>query len=191
MSVQCTWDTHPAGSKRMQSPSLWLGISGGMLMVLLMAKGFRGAIIMAVLFVTFVSWIPGHGASYLGEASQIPCECCCQYNILISASSCECCTYTCYELARWAQHAAGRMRRCNNHTLCILLLRQHRLERSCLLHTFALAAARCVTEMSSCTMTVSIYQTSSGTHFSSSPHLQMVLTALHTSSRWSHCLTLA
>lgn len=58
----------------MRSPSLWLGICAGMLMVLLMAKGFRGAIIMAILFATFISWIPGHGATYLGAESMIPCE---------------------------------------------------------------------------------------------------------------------
>ncbi|KAG2483622.1 hypothetical protein HYH03_017502 [Edaphochlamys debaryana] len=57
---------------RMRSGSLWLGIMGGVMMVMLMARGFRGAIMTAILFVTFVSWIPGHSASYLGESSQIP-----------------------------------------------------------------------------------------------------------------------
>ncbi|KAG2438485.1 hypothetical protein HXX76_005038 [Chlamydomonas incerta] len=57
---------------KMRSASLWLGISGGILMVLLMARGFRGAIMVAILFVTFISWIPDQGASYLGASSQIP-----------------------------------------------------------------------------------------------------------------------
>lgn len=57
---------------KMRSPSLWLGIMGGMLMVMLMARGFRGAIMIAILFVTFISWIPGHEATFLGKESQIP-----------------------------------------------------------------------------------------------------------------------
>ncbi|KAG2430674.1 hypothetical protein HYH02_013671 [Chlamydomonas schloesseri] len=57
---------------KMRSASLWLGICGGIFMVLLMARGFRGAIMVAILFVTFISWIPDHGASYLGASSQIP-----------------------------------------------------------------------------------------------------------------------
>ncbi|KXZ52152.1 hypothetical protein GPECTOR_10g781 [Gonium pectorale] len=57
---------------KMRSASLWLGIMGGMMMVLLMARGFRGAIMTAILFVTFVSWIPDHDASFLGKSSQIP-----------------------------------------------------------------------------------------------------------------------
>ncbi|GLI63103.1 hypothetical protein VaNZ11_006007 [Volvox africanus] len=57
---------------RMRSASMWLGIMGGVLMVLLMARGFRGAIVIAILFVTFISWIPGHEATFLGAESQIP-----------------------------------------------------------------------------------------------------------------------
>ncbi len=34
---------------KMRSASLWLGICGGILMVLLMARGFRGAIMVAIL----------------------------------------------------------------------------------------------------------------------------------------------
>ncbi|PNH06565.1 Adenine/guanine permease AZG1 [Tetrabaena socialis] len=56
---------------KMRSASLWLGIMGGIMMVCLMARGFRGAIMTAILFVTFVSWIPNHKASYLGSSSQI------------------------------------------------------------------------------------------------------------------------
>ena len=32
----------------------------------------QGSIITGVLFVTFISWIPGHGASYLGAGSNFP-----------------------------------------------------------------------------------------------------------------------
>ena len=32
----------------------------------------QGSIITGVLFVTFISWIPGHGASYLGAGSTFP-----------------------------------------------------------------------------------------------------------------------
>lgn len=40
-------------------------------MVLLMGRRFKGAIMVGILFVTFISWIPYHGATYFGEASQI------------------------------------------------------------------------------------------------------------------------
>lgn len=51
---------------------MWLGIFGGILMVLLMGRKFRGAVVAGILFVTFISWIPGHSATYLGADSQIP-----------------------------------------------------------------------------------------------------------------------
>ena len=43
-------------SKRMHSASLWLGISGLTLMVLLMGRRFKGSIMVGILFVTFISW---------------------------------------------------------------------------------------------------------------------------------------
>lgn len=58
--------------ERMRSPTMWLGIMGGLLMVLLMGRGYKGSIMTGILFVTFISWIQGHSASYLGEGSQIP-----------------------------------------------------------------------------------------------------------------------
>eukprot|EP00197_Chlamydomonas_leiostraca_P014441 CAMPEP_0202858862 /NCGR_PEP_ID=MMETSP1391-20130828/1213_1 /ASSEMBLY_ACC=CAM_ASM_000867 /TAXON_ID=1034604 /ORGANISM="Chlamydomonas leiostraca, Strain SAG 11-49" /LENGTH=583 /DNA_ID=CAMNT_0049537827 /DNA_START=90 /DNA_END=1841 /DNA_ORIENTATION=+ len=58
--------------KRMQSATTWLGICGGFMMVLLMGRDFRGAILIGIVFVTVVSWIPGHEATYLGTTSQIP-----------------------------------------------------------------------------------------------------------------------
>jgi AGZA family xanthine/uracil permease-like MFS transporter len=36
-------------------------------LLLLLLRGPAG-----ILFTTFISWIPNHGASYLGEGSQIP-----------------------------------------------------------------------------------------------------------------------
>jgi AGZA family xanthine/uracil permease-like MFS transporter len=53
----------------MQSATTWLGIVGALVMVVLMAKGVRGAIIGGILMVTFISWIPDHQASYLGAGS--------------------------------------------------------------------------------------------------------------------------
>ena len=43
-------------SKRMHSASLWLGIAGLTLMVLLMGRRFKGSIMIGILFVTFISW---------------------------------------------------------------------------------------------------------------------------------------
>lgn len=53
---------------RMRSATTWLGISGGILMVLMMGRGFRGAIMYAILFVTFISWIEDHEASYFDDS---------------------------------------------------------------------------------------------------------------------------
>lgn len=58
-------------AKRLHNPSLWLGVAGLALMVLLMGRRVKGAIMAGILFVTFISWIPYHGATYFGEASQI------------------------------------------------------------------------------------------------------------------------
>ncbi|KAL6762610.1 xanthine/uracil/vitamin C permease-like protein [Haematococcus lacustris] len=60
------------GGKRMRSATTWLGICGGLLMVLLMGRDFRGAIMIGILFVTVVSWVPNHSATYLGASSQLP-----------------------------------------------------------------------------------------------------------------------
>ena len=51
---------------------MWLGIAGGFLMALLLVLGVKGALIFGIAFVTIVSWIPGHAASYLGADSAIP-----------------------------------------------------------------------------------------------------------------------
>jgi AGZA family xanthine/uracil permease-like MFS transporter len=57
-----------ADKMKMRSATTWMGIMGGMLMVLLMGRGFRGSIMYAILFVTFVSWIPGHDASFFDDS---------------------------------------------------------------------------------------------------------------------------
>ena len=56
----------------LRSATLWLGISGGLLMALLQAWGVNGSIFIGIAFVTIISWIPGHGASYLGSGSSTP-----------------------------------------------------------------------------------------------------------------------
>jgi hypothetical protein len=56
----------------MRSATMWLGIGGGVLMALLAARGVKGALFIGIAFVTVISWIPGHGASYLGAGSSIP-----------------------------------------------------------------------------------------------------------------------
>lgn len=62
----------PAG--KMRAATLWLGISGGMLMSILMAKGVKGAIMAGISMVTIISWIPtaSNKATYLGVHSSIP-----------------------------------------------------------------------------------------------------------------------
>lgn len=56
----------------MSDAPLWLGIAGLAIMTVLMSRNFKGAIICGILFVTIISWIPGHAASYLGKTSNLP-----------------------------------------------------------------------------------------------------------------------
>lgn len=56
----------------MHLATLWLGIAGITIMAMLMARKVKGAIMVGILFTTFISWIPGHQASYLGAGSQVP-----------------------------------------------------------------------------------------------------------------------
>ncbi|KAK9847251.1 hypothetical protein WJX84_005524 [Apatococcus fuscideae] len=57
--------------QKMHSATMWLGISGFIIMCVLMSRGFKGAVIVGILFVTFIAWIPGHAASWLGTKSQL------------------------------------------------------------------------------------------------------------------------
>ena len=58
----------------MKSAPFWLGIAGLTIMTVLMSRGFKGAIIVGILFVTIIAWIPGHAASYLGKTSVLDGE---------------------------------------------------------------------------------------------------------------------
>ncbi|KIZ05321.1 putative MFS transporter, AGZA family, xanthine/uracil permease [Monoraphidium neglectum] len=68
----------PAGANymckggKMKSPTMWLGVAGFTVIVVLMSRRVNGAIMLGILFTTFISWIPGHGASYLGSDTDIP-----------------------------------------------------------------------------------------------------------------------
>jgi xanthine/uracil/vitamin C permease (AzgA family) len=42
---------------------MWLGVAGFLVIVILMARRVNGAIMMGILFTTFISWIPMHSAS--------------------------------------------------------------------------------------------------------------------------------
>ncbi|KIY95064.1 putative MFS transporter, AGZA family, xanthine/uracil permease, partial [Monoraphidium neglectum] len=64
-------DSFSCQGKRLHLPSLWLGVSGLLVMALLMGRRVKGAIMVGILWTTFIAWIPGHGASYLGDGSQI------------------------------------------------------------------------------------------------------------------------
>eukprot|EP00208_Stichococcus_sp_RCC1054_P001908 CAMPEP_0206139330 /NCGR_PEP_ID=MMETSP1473-20131121/5537_1 /ASSEMBLY_ACC=CAM_ASM_001109 /TAXON_ID=1461547 /ORGANISM="Stichococcus sp, Strain RCC1054" /LENGTH=611 /DNA_ID=CAMNT_0053533077 /DNA_START=97 /DNA_END=1932 /DNA_ORIENTATION=+ len=57
---------------RMESATMWLGISGFLIIALAMRQRVRGAMLVGILWVTFISWIPGSAVSYLGEGASIP-----------------------------------------------------------------------------------------------------------------------
>lgn len=63
---------YACGGGVMRSPSMWLGIAGGFVMAILSAWRVKGALFIGVAFITVISWIPGHAASYLGADSSIP-----------------------------------------------------------------------------------------------------------------------
>jgi AGZA family xanthine/uracil permease-like MFS transporter len=56
----------------MRSATMWLGFAGGLIMAYLLIAGIPGSLFIGIAFVTVISWIPGHSASYLGEGSSIP-----------------------------------------------------------------------------------------------------------------------
>lgn len=63
---------YACASNEMRSATMWLGIAGGIIMALLTAWRVKGALFIGVAFVTIISWIPGHAASYLGAGASIP-----------------------------------------------------------------------------------------------------------------------
>eukprot|EP00798_Chlamydomonas_sp_ICE-L_P015032 gene15032-21103_t len=56
---------------QVRSPTLWLGIAGGFIMVVLMMSKVKASILYGLLFVTFISWLPNHAATYF-DGSEIP-----------------------------------------------------------------------------------------------------------------------
>ena len=56
----------------MQSATMWLGISGLLIIAFCTLLDIKGATMIGVLWVTFISWIPGTEVSYFGEDSQVP-----------------------------------------------------------------------------------------------------------------------
>ncbi len=55
----------------MRSATMWLGMAGGVLMAVLLFAGVKGSLVIGILFVTIISWIPGHSASFLGAGSAV------------------------------------------------------------------------------------------------------------------------
>ncbi len=51
---------------------MWLGLAGLAIMVILMSRGIRAAIIVGITATTIIAWIPGSGVSYLGDTSNVP-----------------------------------------------------------------------------------------------------------------------
>jgi len=60
---------------KMKGATVWLGISGFILVSALIVKNVRGAIIIGILFVTLISWIPGHDASMFDCLPAYETEC--------------------------------------------------------------------------------------------------------------------
>ncbi|KAJ9513803.1 hypothetical protein QJQ45_020878 [Haematococcus lacustris] len=60
------------GGKQMTSPTTWLGIATGIIMVVLMMKDIKASILIGILFCTFISWIPTHSATYFKDRSPTP-----------------------------------------------------------------------------------------------------------------------
>jgi adenine/guanine/hypoxanthine permease len=58
----------------MRSPTMWLGIASGLLMVALMAKQVKGALMIGIIFGTVIAWIPtsGNMAAYIGKYTSVP-----------------------------------------------------------------------------------------------------------------------
>lgn len=63
---------HICSGHKMSAAPLWLGLSGLAVMTVTMHRGWKGSVMIGILFVTIIAWIPGHGASYLGSASSYP-----------------------------------------------------------------------------------------------------------------------
>jgi hypothetical protein len=80
LSPSSTKSTAPAHDARApllasrHSPTLWLGVAAFLIIAVLMSKRVKGSIMAGIVFATVVSWIPGHGASYLGPNTEIPGE---------------------------------------------------------------------------------------------------------------------
>ena len=70
--VESSPTVYTCAGGEMKSATMWLGIAGGFLMAFLAASSVRGALFIGIVFVTVISWIPGHGASYLGADSSTP-----------------------------------------------------------------------------------------------------------------------
>lgn len=112
---------------RMRSPTMWLGIMGGILMVVCLAKRVRASVIIGIALVTIVSWIPSHQASYLGEGSTVPGACAAAATGIIATPPCvlSCCMQQRHPACQHAwlpnEHiaaetsAAAGCRRCGTH----------------------------------------------------------------------------
>ncbi|KAL6779278.1 hypothetical protein ACKKBG_A11660 [Auxenochlorella protothecoides x Auxenochlorella symbiontica] len=70
--VLATADVFGCSGGQMRSATMWLGIAGGFISALCLYVGVKGALIIGIAFVTVISWIPGHAATYLGSTSAIP-----------------------------------------------------------------------------------------------------------------------
>ncbi|KAK9811846.1 hypothetical protein WJX72_011125 [[Myrmecia] bisecta] len=71
-SLPPTGGNHACMGHKMQSGSVWLGLSGLILIGILMSRSVKGSIMCGILFVTIVAWIPNTKASYLGANTSIP-----------------------------------------------------------------------------------------------------------------------
>lgn len=56
-----------APSTKMTAATTWLGIVTLLVIAIFMKRGFNGAIILGVLFATFISWIPNTQVSVINK----------------------------------------------------------------------------------------------------------------------------
>jgi len=60
---------------KMSGATTWLGIAGFVIMSALIQKNWKGSIIFGIVFVTVISWIPGHSASMFDCQPAFEAEC--------------------------------------------------------------------------------------------------------------------
>ena len=67
MLLEQAYTCDNAPSTKMTAATTWLGIVTLLVIAIFMKRGFNGAIIIGVLFATFISWIPNTQVSVINK----------------------------------------------------------------------------------------------------------------------------